>query len=91
MTHVHEPSHEENTALVAEANAAGMLVSWSRLPHADCPHCHQHGVVDIRQVYEAAPIGTFSLAGAQVKVPVRIAWEYKCSACEVTGKFRPEK
>lgn len=52
--------------------------------HSFCPRC---GSPDarLRQVLQAAQLGTFSLAGMQMKVTARWAWEYRCFECGDTG------
>lgn len=81
-------THEENLALVEQANAAGHLAEWARV-HAPCPSCRAEWVVDVRQVLRTKPPGTFSLAGVQAKAPARIVWVYKCSACGTQGDAEP--
>jgi hypothetical protein len=83
------PSHEENLALVAQANAAGQLAPPTRV-RAACPGCGNTGVIDVRQVMRLQRPGTFSLAGAQAKAPGRIVWVYKCSACGAEGDAAPK-
>lgn len=83
------PTSEENLAAVTRANAHGQLVDWSRVSVA-CPECEQRNVLGVRQVYRLALFGTFALAGAQLKAPARIAWEYKCSACGAEGDAEPK-
>jgi hypothetical protein len=50
-----------------------------------CPTCRVRHVVDIEVVAEARPLGTFSLAGAQMKASMRYAFRYKCTACPANG------
>jgi hypothetical protein len=46
-----------------------------------CPECGAAGTVVLRPVIVAKPLGTFSLAGAQMKVSAWRGWELACSAC----------
>jgi hypothetical protein len=46
-----------------------------------CPECGTVGTVALRPVMVAKPLGSFSLAGAQMKVSARQGWELACSAC----------
>ena len=75
---------------VTAANASGQLADWS--PYrgsAVCPGCGSHEL-DVRQVFRAREPGTFSLAGVQAKVPARVAWQYRCTACGKTGSAEPK-
>lgn len=83
------PTHEENLALVAQANASGQLAPPTRV-RAACPSCGKQNVIDVRQVMRLQPPGTFSLAGVQMKAPARIVWVYKCSACGAEGAAAPK-
>lgn len=84
-----QPTHEENLALLAEANAAGQLAGPLRVGAA-CPECGERDVIDVRQVLRLQEPGTWSLAGAQTKYPGRIGWVYKCSACGAEGSAAPK-
>lgn len=46
-----------------------------------CPECGAVGTVALRPAMVAKPLGTFSLAGAQMKVSAWRGWELACSAC----------
>lgn len=46
-----------------------------------CPRCGSVGTVVLGQVMVAAPLGTFSLAGVQLKTSAWRGWELACSAC----------
>lgn len=52
-----------------------------------CPQCGAVGTVDLTPVLVAKPLGSFSLAGAQLKVPAWSGYALVCSACgwTVTG------
>lgn len=83
------PTHEENLALLAEANAAGQLAGPLRVGTA-CPECGQRDVIDVRQVLKLKDPATVSLAGVQTKFTGRIGWVYKCSACGAEGSAAPK-
>jgi hypothetical protein len=83
------PSHEENLALVAQANAAGQLVPPTRV-RAACPERGEQDVIDVWQVMRLQRPGAFSLAGAQTKAPGRIVRVYRCSACGAAGDAAPK-
>lgn len=55
-----------------------------------CPVCKTRDVVDVWQVLEAKPIGSFSLAGAQMKFSARSSWRYECTNCGATGSAEPK-
>lgn len=82
---------EESAALeeVRAANEAGLLADWT-LVRTPCPVCGKVRVVEVRQVMRATPLGEFSLAGNQVKFPVTLVWEYRCTACGATGRAEPK-
>jgi lysyl-tRNA synthetase class I len=69
------------------ASEEGLLADWSPCT-AGCPACHRE-TVEVRQVYRAKPIGTWSLAGVQAKFPVTLGWEYRCTSCGKTGAAEP--
>ena len=54
-----------------------------------CPGCGQRGNVTITKKYKAKDIGTFSLAGQQMKFSVREILEMACGACGDTGEAVP--
>jgi hypothetical protein len=45
-----------------------------------CPACHA-GPLQLTQTLAAKPIGTFSLAGAQMKVSAEQLWKLACPSC----------
>lgn len=55
---------------------------------SNCPACDQHGSLVIETHIVANPLGTFSIAGAQMKVTARERLVLRCSACglEITGE-----
>jgi predicted RNA-binding Zn-ribbon protein involved in translation (DUF1610 family) len=55
-----------------------------------CPECGVRDVVDVWQVLEVQPPGTYSLAGAQTKVTARPAWRFECTNCGASGKAAPK-
>ena len=48
---------------------------------ATCPRCSAQGTVSIRPALRAKPIGSFSLAGAQMKVSAHSGVVAGCSSC----------
>lgn len=46
-----------------------------------CPECGTVGTVALRPAMVAKPLGSFSLAGVQMKVSAWRGWELACSAC----------
>lgn len=46
-----------------------------------CPECGAAGTVALRPALIVQPLGSFSLAGVQLKVSAREGWELACSAC----------
>lgn len=46
-----------------------------------CPKCGAAGTVALRPALIVQPLGSFSLAGVQLKVSAREGWELACSAC----------
>lgn len=73
---------------VREANAAGKLAEWSPCT-AHCPKCGKQ-TVEVRQVLRAKKLGTFSLSGVNMKFPVELGWEYRCTSCKATGPAEPK-
>lgn len=68
------------------------LVTWSPYRGSTpCPKCRQTGSLEVRQVLQAKDIGTFSLSGAQMKVPAVMAWQYRCTACGAQGDAEPKE
>jgi hypothetical protein len=51
---------------------------------ADCPRCQASGTISVRRVLTAKPLGTFSLAGAQIKVSAVESAVAECSACDLS-------
>ena len=56
-----------------------------------CPACGQRGNVTIRRVLQAKPVGSFSLAGAQMKFSAIDALEARCGACGHKGPAAPKE
>lgn len=52
--------------------------------HTFCPECNSPDVQVMRQL-AAKPIGSFSLAGKQLKLSAIARWVYRCLACEAEG------
>lgn len=50
-----------------------------------CPSCQERYVVDVMEVFEPKPPGTYSIAGAQPKVIGTYTWKYRCTACGAMG------
>lgn len=68
------------------------LATWSPYHGStSCPKCGQTGSLEVCQVLQARKIGTFSLAGAQMKVPARVVWQYRCTACGAQGEAEPKE
>lgn len=55
-----------------------------------CPSCRGTGTINVARVLVAKPIGSFSLAGAQLKVSAIDAAVAECSACGLTVSGRLE-
>ncbi len=57
-----------------------------------CPACAATGTLSIDQVFDAAPVGDFSLAGVMMKFTGRFRPVLKCSACGLDhrGEFEPD-
>jgi hypothetical protein len=56
-----------------------------------CPSCGKRGVVELTVVFEAEPLGTWSLAGGQMKFPVRKGARYLCTACGASDMSEPKR
>jgi len=54
-----------------------------------CPVCHERGQVSVRKVLRAKPVGSFSLAGAQMKFSAYDDLEYSCAGCGAKGPAEP--
>jgi len=79
----------DEPAVPAEARG---LVDWSPYTgRTPCPRCGQSGRLEVRQVLRAKPLGTWSLAGAQLKFPASVGWEFRCGACGGTGPASPKE
>lgn len=67
----------------------------SKIAQARCPGCQTQGTLSITMKLVAKPLGSFSLAGAQMKVPVRELPVLQCSATyctfSVTGRIENGK
>lgn len=59
------------------------------LPDVFCPWCVRQGGLEIIRGFVAKPIGTFSLAGAQMKLSMIEAPLLRCTLCkrQVSGRF----
>lgn len=55
-----------------------------------CPECKMRNVVDVREAFILADVGTFSLAGSGLNFSARKAWLYKCSSCGAQGTGEPK-
>lgn len=55
-----------------------------------CPDCAVTGALEVREVLRAKPVGTFSLAGNQMKFSARWGWEYRCGSCGASGEAAPK-
>jgi hypothetical protein len=65
-----------------------MTTPYSELPNIPCTKCGEAGGLEIEQRLEALPLGTYSLAGAMLKVSARY-WPWMvCKLCgaESRGK-----
>lgn len=60
------------------------LSEWCEHDTACCPRCG--GKVELCRYLEAKPIGSFSLAGAQMKFSARELWKFRCNACGCNGR-----
>lgn len=54
-----------------------------------CPHCAKRTVM-VREIIVAKPIGSFSLAGVQMKFSARKSWTYHCNSCGTDGNAEPK-
>lgn len=57
---------------------------------APCPRCNaEPGCLSIADQLQAQPLGSFSVAGAQLKVSARSVPVLRCSACglELVGEY----
>lgn len=61
----------------------------AKLETTPCPGCATVGSLGIEQVLQAAPIGSFSLAGAMFKVSARARPQLACGVCpyRLVGEF----
>ena len=55
-----------------------------------CPACGVRGSVELTVILQAKPVGTFSLAGQQMKFSAARATRYDCTACGATGMAQPK-
>lgn len=60
-------------------------VPAGELTSTACPACGVRYAVYVREVFTAKPIGSFSLAGAQMKFSAIRSLVYECSLCGDTG------
>jgi DNA-directed RNA polymerase subunit RPC12/RpoP len=58
--------------------------------HTRCPKCLSVDGLEVRRDFRAKPLGSFSIAGAQMKVVGGFAWQYRCTACGATGDAQPK-
>lgn len=49
-----------------------------------CPRCGASGTLSVHRAFEANPLGSFSLAGAQMKMSAREVAVAQCSACNLS-------
>lgn len=65
----------------------------STIDNAPCPACSTPpGSLSLTETLEARPLGTWSLAGAQLKTSARSAPVLNCSVCglRVVGEYDPD-
>ncbi len=55
-----------------------------------CPTCRKRHVLDIKAILQARPLGTYSLAGAQVKVSAVMVWRAVCTTVDCGFTARAE-
>ncbi len=63
----------------------GLTPDAARGSREPCPGCSKVGTLVLSAVLVAAPIGEFSLAGAQPKVSARVSIRATCAQCGWTG------
>jgi hypothetical protein len=59
------------------------LNEWRRHDTARCPE--DGTAVELRRRLVAKPLGTFSLAGHQLKFSAAETWDARCTSCAWTG------
>jgi hypothetical protein len=64
---------------IAAANA--------ELEHGPCPMCHRIGTARVARIFVAKPIGSFSLAGQQMKTTGSFVAVLSCTGCEQTARL----
>jgi DNA-directed RNA polymerase subunit RPC12/RpoP len=52
--------------------------------HTRCPECRSLNLF-VKEILQTKDIGTFSLAGNQLKFSAKMVWIYKCADCGATG------
>lgn len=55
-----------------------------------CPVCGEAGGMEVCEVLQAKPLGSFSLSGSQMKVSAIRRWEYRCGKCQAHGPAAPK-
>lgn len=55
-----------------------------------CPSCGVRGSVELTIILQAKPVGTFSLAGQQMKFSAARTARYDCTECGATGPAQPK-
>lgn len=55
-----------------------------------CPSCGLRGQVTVRKILRAKPVGSFSLAGVQMKFSAYEDLEAACGACGASGPAAPK-
>lgn len=56
-----------------------------------CPSCATRDVVEVTVKLIAKKLGTFSLAGAQMKFPASRGYVFTCTNCGATGPAGPKE
>lgn len=58
-----------------------------------CPQCKTIGVLNVEEIFYTKPIGSYSLAGVQMKLTGEWCPVLTCSACDLVrkGKYDPDR
>ena len=59
-----------------------------KYPETICPACKETGGVEAYSIFRAKQIGTFSLAGVQMKLPVVEEVRAHCTLCGAEGEIK---
>lgn len=66
------------------------LVSWSDYRGSQpCPKCGELNRMQVRQEFKTSPVGSYSLAGVQMKFSGQVVWVYRCQECGAHGSAEP--